>query len=195
MTALTDGPHNLSTEHFEEAGRILARQEEGARLEFIDGRIRSRPLPDGNHGRIVEWLTRHCLRSSPGLWLHPGQGLKAQAHRNGRARPDGSLAPSEAFVGQGEWADPDPVLMAVEVTTHDSDTDRFHRVERPRAYAGTGIPLFLLIDREAGQLTLHREPDGVRYQDVHTVPFGRTLHLPDPVGLTLETEALKDWVG
>ncbi|MEU7183748.1 MULTISPECIES: Uma2 family endonuclease [Streptomyces] len=195
MTALADRPHILLTEHFEEAARILARLEEGARLEFIDGKIRSKPMPDGDHGRIVEWLMRHCIQSRPELWLYPDQGLKVQAYRSGRARPDGSLAASGAFVGQGEWADPDPVLMVFEVTSYDSDTDRRDRVEKPRAYAETGIPLFLLIDREAGQVTLHSEPDGVRYEDVRTVPFGRTLRLPDPVGITLETEALKDWVG
>jgi Uma2 family endonuclease len=197
MTALTDRPHITLTEHFEEAARILARREEGARLEFVDGRIRSRSLPDGDHGRIVEWLTRRCLRSRPELWLHPGQGLRVQAHRGGRARPDGSLASSEAFVGQGEWADPDPVLMVVEVAScdSDSDTDQRDRVEKPRAYAETGIPLYLLIDSQACQVTLYSEPDGSCYEDVHTVPFGRALRLPDPVGIMLETEALKDWVG
>lgn len=55
--------------------------------------------------------------------------------------PDGSLVPSHAFAGAGEWADPGPVLMVVEVTSYDSDTDRRDRVDRPRAYAQTGIPV------------------------------------------------------
>ncbi|WP_420543055.1 hypothetical protein [Streptomyces niveus] len=31
-------------------------------------------------------------------------------------------------------------------------------------------------------------------ESARTVPFGKTVVLPDPVGITLETEQLKDWV-
>lgn len=194
MTALADRPHIMETEHFEEAARILARLEEGARLELIDGKVKSKPMPDGDHGRIIEWLTRICIQSRPELWLYPDQGLKVEAYRSGRARPGGVLSVSGAFVGKGEWAAPEPVLMAVEVTSADSDTHQRDRVEKPRAYAGAGIPLYLLIDRQECQVSLYSDPDGTRYEDVRTVPYGKSLHLPDPVGITLETEQLKDWV-
>ncbi|WP_043266035.1 Uma2 family endonuclease [Streptomyces sp. CT34] len=194
MTARTDRPHIMTPEHFEEAARILDRLEEGARLELIDGKIRSKPLPDGNHGRIIQWLTRICLQHRPELWLHH-QRLKVQTHRKGRAHPDGSLAPSGAFGGEGEWADPEPVMMTVGVTSHDSDTERRHRVEKPRVYAETGIPLYLLINRKSCQVSVYSEPEGGRYEHVHTVSFGKPLHLPDPVDITLDTEPLKDWVG
>lgn len=195
MTALAHRPHIMDTEHFEEAARILARLEEGARLELIDGKVKSKPMPDGDHGRIIEWLTRICIQSRPELWLYPDQGLKAEEYRSGRARPDGALSVSGAFVGRGEWADPEQVLMVVEVTSSDSDTHQRDRVEKPRVYAGAGIPLYLLIDRQECQVSLYSEPDGTRYEDVRTVPYGKSLHLPDPVGITLETEQLKDWVG
>ncbi|WP_411120482.1 Uma2 family endonuclease [Streptomyces sp. x-19] len=194
MAAFGDRPHRTLTDYFEEAARIIDRSEEGARLEIIDGKIWSKAVPDGDRGRIIQWLTRICMQYRPELWLYPNQGLKVQPYRGGRARPDGSLVPSDAFVGQGEWADPEPVLMVVEVTSHDSDTEKRDRVEMPRAYAETGIPLYLLVDREACEVTLCSEPGGGRYEDVHTVPYGKPLHLPDPVGITLDTEALKDWV-
>src|SRR5688572_4322946 len=126
MTVTTDRPH-LDTDDFDEVFRILARTTEGVRLELIDGKLRSKAVLDGDHGRIIQWLTRICMQARPELWLHPDQGLKVQEYRKGRARPDGSLAPSDAFVGQGEWADPDQVLMAVEVTPYDSDTDERDR--------------------------------------------------------------------
>ncbi|MFF8368709.1 Uma2 family endonuclease [Streptomyces lydicus] len=193
MTALADRPH-IATTDFEEAARIFARLERGARLELIGGKVRSKPMPDGDHGLIIEWLTRMCIQSRPELWLYPDQGIKVQTCRGGRARPDGALAPSGAVGGQGEWVDPDPVLMAVEVTSHDSDTDRSDRVEKSRAYAETGIPVYLLIDRDNCELAVYSEPNDSWYENVHTVPYGKTLHLPDPVGITLETEPLKDWV-
>ncbi|MFI5521552.1 Uma2 family endonuclease [Streptomyces platensis] len=194
MTALAGRPHIPETGHFEEAARILAGLEPGARLEFIDGKIRSKAVPGRDHGRIMEWLTRICVQARPELWLCPDQGLRVQAHRGGRACPDGELVPKGAFEGQGAWADPEPVLMVVAVTSHDADTDQRDRVEKPRAYAETGIPLYLLVDRKACQVSVHSEPDGGRYEVMHTVSYGKKIHLPDPVGITLEIEQLKDWV-
>jgi hypothetical protein len=137
MTA-TDYESQILSEEFDEAARILARTIEHIRLELIDGKIRSRVVPDGDHGRIIEWLTRICIQSRPELWLYTEQGLKVQEYRKGRARPDGSLAPSGAFVGQGEWADPAQVLMAVEAGTMQTPT-----IETgPRGPAHTLRPAF-----------------------------------------------------
>ncbi|MFE1899634.1 Uma2 family endonuclease [Streptomyces yangpuensis] len=193
MPMKADRPHML-TEEFEELAFTARNRMEGLRLEFIDGQLRSRALLDGSHGRVVQWLTRICMRHHPELWLHPGRGLKVQAGRDGRAAPDASLARSDAFVGHGEWSDPDAVLMAVEVTSWNSDTDRRHRQEKPRVYAESGIPVYLLIDRAECEVAVHREPGGQRYECVRTVSYGRDVHLPDPVGITLPTEPLKDWV-
>ncbi|GHJ29402.1 Uma2 family endonuclease [Streptomyces sp. NPDC044780] len=192
MTATHDRPQMLP-EEFEEYARLAARVAEGVRWEFINGKIGVTPVPDGDHGRIIQWLARICIQAHPELWLHD-QGLKVETYRNGHARPDGTLAHSDAFVGQGEWADADSVLMVVEVTSYDSDTDRRDRVEKPRAYAETGIPVYLLVDREAGEVTVFSEPDGVRYECTKTVPFGKPLTLPAPVGVTLDTEPLMGWV-
>ncbi|MFC5719129.1 Uma2 family endonuclease [Streptomyces gamaensis] len=179
-------------------GRIAARcaaesaETEGQRLELVNGRPGVKPGADGDHGRIVQWLTRICVQARPELWLHR-QGLKIQTYGSDCARPDGALAPSDAFVGQGEWASAEGVLMVVEVTSYDADTDRRNRVEKPRAYAETGIPVYLLIDRDAREITVHSEPDGVRYECTRTLPFGKTVTLPGPVGITLDTEALRNW--
>ncbi|MFB6951799.1 Uma2 family endonuclease [Streptomyces niveus] len=193
MTMTTDRVH-VYPEEFDEFSRIMARTTDRVRLELIDGKLRSKAVPDGDHGLIIEWLTRQCMQSRPELWLYPEQGVKAQAYRQGRARADGLLAPSGSIGGQGEWVDPGPVLMAVEVTSYDSDTDARDRTEKPRAYAETGIPVYLLIDRDSCEVTVFSEPDGVRYESARTVPFGKTVVLPDPVGIMLETEQLKDWV-
>ncbi|MFI6001925.1 Uma2 family endonuclease [Streptomyces sp. NPDC051366] len=111
-----------------------------------------------------------------------------------RAIPDAVLAPTEAFVGQGEWSEPDPVLMVVEVTSWDSDTHRRDHVEKPRAYAETGIPVYLLIDRAKCQISVYSQPNGRQYKSVHIVPYGTDIALPEPVGITLQTEVLKDRV-
>lgn len=184
----------LTQEVFEDLARHAIRAEEALRLEFVNGKLGVKAVPDGDHGRIVEWLTRLCMQADPGRWLYAGQGLRIETYRRGNARPDGVLAPSGAFVGQGEWAGPDGVLMVVEVTSYDEDTDRRDRVEKPRAYAETGIPVYLLIDRDTCEVKVHSQPDGVRYEQVVTVPYGKTVELPDPVGIELDTAPLKNWV-
>ncbi|MFF3030144.1 Uma2 family endonuclease [Streptomyces rubiginosohelvolus] len=170
------------------------RVEEAPWLEFVYGRLGVKAAPDGSRGRTIEWLTRLCLQADPNRWLHAYQGLRVGTNGEGNARPDASLAPIDAFVGQGEWASPDDVLMVVEVTSYDEDTDRRDRVEKPRAYAETGIPVYLLIDRDTCEVKVHSQPDGVRYEQVVTVPYGKTVTLSDPVGIELDTEPLKNWV-
>lgn len=123
----------LTQEGFEELARLGERVDESLRLEFLNGKIEEKVLPDGSHGRIIESLTRRCIQVYAGWWLYPRQGLRAEKYRKGNARPDGCLVPLDVFVGQGEWASPDGVLMTVEVTSGDSDTGRRDRVEKPHA--------------------------------------------------------------
>lgn len=184
----------MTTEEFEELARLAGRVSEGIRLEFIEGRLGAKGVADGDHGRILQWLIRMFILARPELFLSVEQGLKVDAYRKGRARPDGTLADADAFVGQGEWADPDPVLMVVEVTSRDSDTEQPDRREKPIAYAATGIPIYLLIDREFGEITVFSQPSGARYQRRVTVSIGDSVELPDPVGVTLDTEPIKAWV-
>ncbi|MER5356783.1 Uma2 family endonuclease [Streptomyces sp. NPDC002785] len=184
----------LTQEVFEDLARHAIRAEEALRLEFVNGKLGVKAVPDGDHGRIIAWLMQICIQLGRGMWLFGEQGLHVETYRKGNARPDAVLAPLENFVGQGEWASPDGVLMVVEVTSYDEDTDRRDRVEKPRAYAETGIPVYLLIDRETCEVKVHSEPDGVRYERVVTVPYGKAVELPDPVGIELDTEPLKNWV-
>ncbi|MFF3002792.1 Uma2 family endonuclease [Kitasatospora sp. NPDC057940] len=192
MTAISDRPQMLP-EEFEEFARLLARTAERIRPELINGKLGVKPVPDGDHGRMIQWLLRICIQARPELYLHD-QGLKIQGYRGSFARPDGTLAHADAFVGTGEWAETSDVLMVAEVTSYDSDTNRRDRVEKPRAYAEAGIPVYLLIDRDSAEVTVYSQPDGVRYETAQILPFGKTVHLPEPVGISLDTEPLKNWV-
>lgn len=78
---MTDQRPHMRTEDFEAVARIAAGEREGTRLEFIDGVIRSKAMPDGDHQMIIQWLTRICMQHRPELWLHGGQGIKAQEYR------------------------------------------------------------------------------------------------------------------
>jgi Uma2 family endonuclease len=140
MTVVAERTAQMSVEDFEELAAVAARELDTVRLEFIDGRLGIKGVTDGNHGAITMWLIRQCMRARPDLDLNPLQGLKVEAYRKGRARPDGVLAPVDHFVGQGDWGEPEGVLMAIEITSYDSDTHRRDRVEKPRGCAEAGIP-------------------------------------------------------
>ncbi|WP_181767512.1 Uma2 family endonuclease [Streptomyces albidus (ex Kaewkla and Franco 2022)] len=193
MTVMAERMSQMQVEEFEE---IASKAPETVMLKFIDGRIGVKSMPDEDHATITMWLIRQCIQARPDLDLHPEQGLRVGPFRNGRARTDGALAQLAHLAGQGEWADPSGVLMAVEVTAYDEDTDRRDRLEKPSACAAAGIPVYLLIDRDSCTVVVHSGPDsgGARHRDVHTSRFGETVKLPEPVGIELDTEILKNYV-
>ncbi|WP_413757539.1 Uma2 family endonuclease [Streptomyces sp. MMBL 11-3] len=191
MTPSTaDHQPQMLVEEFEELARNAP---ELVRLEFIDGKVVVKPVPDGNHIEAIAWLQQVCMQHRPDLWLYAERELKIEEYRKGRARTDATLAPRRHFVGTGEWAEPDGVLMTVEVTSHDRDTNRRDRVDKPRGYAAAGIPVYLLIDREAGSVTVYADPEKGEYRSVTTRAFGVASELPEPVGFTLETDELKEF--
>ncbi|MGK5732330.1 Uma2 family endonuclease [Streptomyces sp. URMC 124] len=101
--------------------------------------------------------------------------------------------PEDHFVGQGEWASPEGVLMTTEVTSRDSDTDLRDRKDKRDGYAAADIPVYLLIDRDACMVTVYSDPRNGKYLSRVSHPYGDTVKLPDPVGITLATEKLKDY--
>lgn len=193
MTVMVERNAQMRVEEFE---TIASQSPETVTLEFLGGRIGVKKVPDGDHDEIVAWLQEKCMQHRPDLWLYGERGLVVEAYRKGRARADGVLAPKRHFAGQGEWANADGVLMTVEVTSYDADTDRRDRWEKPEAYAASGIPVYLLVDREAGTVTVHSGPDraGGRYRDTRTVRFGERVVLPEPVGFAIETDGFKEHV-
>lgn len=196
MTVMAERTSHMTVEEFEKIAKFAAAESDAVRFEFIDGRIGDKGVTDGKHGAIIMWLVRQCMQARPDLDLNPTQGLKVETYRKGRARPDGSLAPIDHFVGQGEWADPEGVVMTVEITSYDSDTDRRDRQEKPPAYAAAGIPVHLLIDRDDCTVTVFKDPqpDVGGYREKCTLKFGAKITLPDPVGVVLDTEILKQYV-
>ncbi|MFF1694828.1 Uma2 family endonuclease [Streptomyces sp. NPDC058257] len=190
MTPSTEESPQMSVEDFEE---IEHHAPETVRLEFINGRLEVKAVPDGSRGEIFMWLLRQCMQHRPDLNLMPERGLKVEAYRKGRARTDGSLAPVGHFRGHGEWSDPEGVLMAVEITSRDNDTNQRDRIDKPIGYGEADIPVYLLIDRDDNTLTVFSDPKDGRYQQAPSYPWGAAVQLPAPVGITLETEELKDY--
>ncbi|WP_329120810.1 Uma2 family endonuclease [Streptomyces sp. NBC_01465] len=190
MTPSTAEHAQMTVEEFEQ---IAHHAPETVRLEFINGRLVVKAMPDGNHSEMLMWLVRQCMQQRPELNLMPERGVKAEAYRKGRARADAVLAPRRHFRGHGEWSDTEGILMAVEITSRDADTNQRDRIDKPIGYAEADIPVYLLIDRDDDTLTVYSEPKDGTYQQHPSYPFGAEVALPDPVGITLDTEELKDY--
>jgi Uma2 family endonuclease len=190
MSAATEHRPQMEVDEFERLAEAAARDD--ITLEFIHGKLGVKAVPDGDHDEITMWLIKKCIQQRPDLSLYPERGLVVETYRNGRAKPDGTLAPEEAFIGKGVYAPADDVLMVAEVTSFDEDTDRRDRVEKPAAYAQTGIPVYLLVDRDIDSVTVYSEPVDGRYGSVVTLAYGHSVELPG-LGITLETEELKEF--
>ncbi|MGX8907452.1 Uma2 family endonuclease [Streptomyces sp. QH1-20] len=111
----------------------------------------------------------------------------------GRAIPDGCLAPEDHFVGQGKWASPEGVLMTVEVTSHDPDTERRDRREKRDGYAAADIPIYLLVDRDACEVVVYSQPEAGKYRNRRTYPYGEAAKVPEPVGINLDSDRFKNY--
>ncbi|MFJ1647685.1 Uma2 family endonuclease [Streptomyces sp. NPDC088258] len=196
MTVMTERAGQMPVEEFERIARLVERESDAVRLEFTNGRIGFKGMTDGDHAEIIRWLQKRCKQARPDLWLYAGGeiGILVGEYRNGRAKPGALLAPDKAFAGAGDWADPAPVLMTVEVTSYDWDTDRRDREEKPAGYAAAGIPVFPLIDRGHGTVTAHSEPTPGGYGFRQVADFGMKLMVPGPVSVELDTEELKNYI-
>ncbi|MBD0838717.1 MULTISPECIES: Uma2 family endonuclease [unclassified Streptomyces] len=188
MTPRTEDRPQMTVEEFEELERHAP---ETVRLEFIRGKVQVKDVTDGNHDQIIAWLQRLCMQHRPELWLYAERGMKVESYRKGRARPDGVLAPFGFPEGHGDWSEAEGVLMAVEVTSHDSDTHQRDRVDKPDAYAAAGIPVCLLIDRDDRSIVVFNQPEDGRYRHEEKLPLGATVQLPEPVSITFDTTPLK----
>ncbi|MEV0690352.1 Uma2 family endonuclease [Streptomyces sp. NPDC050388] len=188
MTAMAHEP--LTREEVLLEGFLALDTPEGFRAELIEGEIVVTPPPDGDHedciGLIVEQVlersrTRMQFSGNKGLKLRSGGGCPKD-----RVIPDGTFAPRELrlYRGADSWMPCDGVALVLEVTSSKPKADR---EAKRRCYARGGIPLYLLLDREASSITLFSTPEGDEYREQCTRPLGKPLPLPDPLDFDLDT--------
>ncbi|WP_329127696.1 Uma2 family endonuclease [Streptomyces sp. NBC_01465] len=165
---------------------------EGFRAELIEGEIVVTPPPDGDHEDYIGLIVTQVIRKSlTDMQFSGNKGLKLRSGGGcpkNHAIPDGTFAPTalRLFRGAESWMPCDGVALVVEVT---STKPRADREDKRRCYARGGIPLYLLVDREASSLTLFSDPEADDYRQHCTLPFGKPLSIPDPFGFDLETAA------
>ncbi|MEV7616722.1 Uma2 family endonuclease [Streptomyces sp. NPDC089799] len=158
------------------------------RAELIEGVI-TFMTPTWDHERTARVVRRQIEDRVDALQCVEGSGNLDLPHSGNWFVPDIAVVPEELARGGGALL-PAQTLLVVEVTSEsDADTDRI--VKRKR-YAEYGAPLYLLVDRIAGEVTLFSEPGQLGYEAKDGPhPFGTPVRLPAPFDLVLDTSELK----
>ncbi|MFF4208113.1 Uma2 family endonuclease [Streptomyces sp. NPDC001796] len=188
MTAMAHEP--LTQEDVLLEGFLALDTPEGFRAELIEGEIVVTPPPDGDHEDSISQIVKQVIRRSrTDMDFSGNKGLKLQSGGGcpkDHVIPDGTFAPAELrlYRGADPWMPCDGVAMVLEVTSTRPNTDR--RAKR-RCYARGGIPLYLLVDREASSITLFSDPEKDDYREQRTRPLGKPLALPEPFAFELDT--------
>ncbi|MFF9013014.1 Uma2 family endonuclease [Streptomyces sp. NPDC014870] len=169
--------------------KLSAAEPEGWRVELIRGQIHVTEIGDGQHASIVAELRDQLFERSreSALSCYGAIGLDLPGPSGGTDHvvPDLTVAPKGSHRDRLVWHAPGPVLLVAEVTS--ASTAGRDRDQKARGYADAGIPLYLLIDREADEVVVHAEPldGGYAARTVHRV--GTVVALPSPLGFEVDT--------
>ncbi|MGH3312418.1 MAG: Uma2 family endonuclease [Streptomyces sp.] len=165
---------------------LSAAAPEGWRVELIEGEIHVVPPANGEHEEIVSEVTGQVRDHRKELGRYTGLGLFVpDASPTGKVVPDLVIAPKGSFGDKKEYHDPAPVILVGEVTSR--STGYQDRGPKLRGYARAGIPCYLLIDREAGEVIVYSEPSVEQYTRKSEAMLSKKIALPEPLGFELDT--------
>ncbi|RKT05611.1 putative restriction endonuclease [Streptomyces sp. 3211.6] len=165
---------------------------QGDRVEIVEGVIQGGSgevrTPTWDHERAAERIRYQITERVRELGCITGSGNLDCPRSPNWYVPDLTVVPEELAAGAAALV-PDQTLLIVEVTSEtNAETDR---IVKRRRYAEYGAPLYLLVDRMTREVTLFSEPGQLGYQAVDGPhPFGTPVALPEPFGITLDTDGL-----
>lgn len=187
MTAMAQEPTTQEEVLLE--GFLALRVPEVFRAELIEGEIVLTCAPDGDHEDYIGLIVSQVIRNSQeDMQFSGNKGLlltNASSGLKNRVIPGGVFAPQRLrlYRGADPWMPCTGIALVLEVASR-----RPHRDEaKRRSYASENIPLHLLVNRDDSSVTLFSTPKNEKYRQLHTVPFGTPLPLPDPFKFDLDT--------
>jgi hypothetical protein len=158
---------------------------EGYRAEIIEGAIEVSPTGRFAHAQVVNRL-RDALAiflkdTDYGAWNDTNV-----IHARRAWIPDGFVAPRDAELIEDEdglGIKASVVSLVVEVVSPGKSNQDRDRIRKRREYARAAIPAYVLIDDYDGQgaVTLFTgpRPDKVDWEDIHRVPYGTDVTIPE----------------
>lgn len=157
---------------------------EGYRVEIVEGLIAMSPTPAPRHAYIIGLIRGAVEASLPGH-LGAYENLSCEEPEVDCYIPDLSVWPRELLRTETDWALPgDRCRLVVEVT---SPKQAKRDYAKEAGYARSGIPVYLLVDRERKACVLFTVPGGDEYRERHEIPFGKPVTLPLETPVAIET--------
>lgn len=153
----------------------------GYKAEVIEGNIVASPAPQADHQQILMRISRPLILAD---W-DPHWDIGVAVSADGYFIPDLTVVPRDFQFGapKGSTQSSAGIEMVAEVTSSNADKDRG---AKRRGYAGVGVPLYLLIDRERKESVLFSEPENGDYTAEERRPLGEPIQLPEPFSFALE---------
>lgn len=190
MTTMSERPAAIDAPAagaFEDMLRIVEELDtpDGYKAELIRGKIVVSPWSKLRFKKAMKSLrlqlepyapTGHDVDVAPFLFVFPGveRGFG----------PDLHVADEAAFDADGRHADGGALSLVAELTSVSTkDADWLDKLD---AY-GRVVPVYLVLDMQAEEITAFWDPSAKGYQSRTTVPFGKRLHVPAPFDFELET--------
>jgi len=184
---------NAAVEHRDDWQALLRTWQEidlpdGWKAEIADGGIALTPPPGYGHNDIADLVNKALVRALPEEWgiYHT---LAVQIAGEERLYiPDLVVIPRDAPREFKTRALSTHALLAVEITSKgNAATDRTTKRD---AYARGGVDAYVLIDaweEPWPRVTVFSEPSAGGYERSVTRPFGEPVHIPEPIGMDLDT--------
>lgn len=166
----------------------------GLRAEVIDGRLVVSPLGTPEHAQMAMLLFSELRRpiADGDLDAYTGNVAVCVDGPRDPVVPDFVLAPADCPRWGARELLSSGLLMVAEIVSPGSTVD--DRDRKPVIYASGGVPVMLLIDPVAAPatVTVLSDPKEGEYRTSTRVEMGSRLHLPEPVGFTLDTSIFAD---
>ncbi|MEV0281646.1 Uma2 family endonuclease [Streptomyces sp. NPDC050610] len=193
MSALAVDPPPAFGQEWDDIVRMWEETDapEGCTVEIIEGIVTVSPPPNNRHNFIAHRVHRRLLAALPEDWgVYQTLGA-AVPSRNSLYIPDLAVVADSVVCGEESNFIPAAAAeLVVEITS--KSTASYDRIKKAEGYAQAGVPFYLLIDCWAPggpTVTLYGEPKDAVYRTLSAVKLGEPIHLPEPFGLELGTEA------
>ncbi|MGX7757203.1 Uma2 family endonuclease [Streptomyces angustmyceticus] len=158
---------------------------DGLRAEIIEGFIEVSPTGRFAHGQITNRLRDELVPFLAGSGYVARQDMHV-VHERKVWFPDCFIAPEnpgEHVTDDGVGIRASAVQLIVEVVSPGREGAERDQERKHRAYAGAGIPVYVLIDDDDGHGTVTvlaaPRPGEAVYTDVHRVAYGIDVVIPE----------------
>ncbi|MCB5181747.1 Uma2 family endonuclease [Streptomyces antimicrobicus] len=195
-TAPTEQPYGESQdeESLLDVANELMEQHFGYRVEIIGGQILVSPPANGPHAEVLsDILLPFAMAGLHGDEARTiqGMGVWLPSGPSDFAIPDLSLVDADYRDHEAENNCYDPAIfrLVLEVTSGNYRTDLRTKVA---AYAGAGIPVYVIVDRKHHRLHVLTDPAGDDYATHRIHAPGELVTLPESIGakVTLDVGAI-----